>query len=61
MGLQVRRMSGEEEWAEHLQLRKRKSHFIFTIESTGILPPDQLFLRSIDILAAKCDKLLEHL
>ncbi|CAL8469321.1 g8862 [Coccomyxa elongata] len=57
----VRRMSGEEEWSEHLQLRKRKDHFIFTIESTGILPPHQLFLRSLDQLAAKCDKLLEHL
>lgn len=54
-------MSGEEEWSEHMQLRKRKDHFIFTIESTGILPPHQLFLHALDQLAAKCDKLLEHL
>ncbi len=59
--MQVRRLSGEEEWTEHLALRKRKDHFIFTVESTGVLPPDALFMRAVDALAAKCDKLLEHL
>lgn len=61
MMMQVRRLSGEDKWREHLQLRKRKDHFIFTIESTGILKSDVLFVRAIDVLSAKCDKLLEHL
>ena len=54
-------MSGEEAWRGCIELRKRKDHFIFTIQSTGILPPEQLCSRALDILAAKCDKLLEHL
>ena len=33
--MQVRRLSSEEQWAPFLQLRKRKDHFIFTVESTG--------------------------
>lgn len=61
MGLQVRRLSGEEAWSHCIELRKRKDHFIYTIESTGVLRPEQLFTRAIDILVAKCDKLLEHL
>ena len=44
-----------------IELRKRKDHFIYTVESTGVLRPEQLCARAIDILAAKCDKLLEHL
>ena len=60
-GLQVRRLSGEEAWRGCIELRKRKDHFIYTIESTGALRPEQLFTRAIDILVAKCDKLLEHL
>ena len=59
--VQVRRMSGEAAWAEHLELRKRKDHFIFTVESTGALPPDALFTRAVDVLVAKCDRLLELL
>ena len=54
-------MSGEEAWAGHVALRKRKDHFIFTVESTGALPPDVLFTRAVDALAAKCDRLLELL
>ena len=54
-------MSGEEAWRGRMELRKRKDHFIYTVESTGVLRPEQLCARALDILAAKCDKLLEHL
>ena len=33
--VQLRRLSGEEKWKGRLQLRKRKDHFIFTVQSTG--------------------------
>ncbi len=59
--VQVRQMSGEEAWRGCIELRKRKDHFIYTVESTGVLRPEQLCSRALDILAAKCDKLLEHL
>lgn len=35
MCTQVRRMSGEEFWEDHVRLQKRKDHFLWTIESTG--------------------------
>ena len=57
----VRRLCEQERWAECLQLRKRKEHFIFTVESSGVLPPDVLVAQALDILAAKCDKLAQRL
>eukprot|EP00775_Hariotina_reticulata_P001866 gene1866-2203_t len=39
------------------KLRKRKDHFIFTIESTGAVAPEDLFRRALQILAQKCEKL----
>ena len=35
--VQVRRLSGEEPWQKHLRLQKCKEHFLWTIESTGLL------------------------
>ena len=32
---QLRRLSGEDKWKGRLQLRKRKDHFVFTVQSTG--------------------------
>ncbi|KAK9810934.1 hypothetical protein WJX73_009740 [Symbiochloris irregularis] len=57
----VRALANEERWRDRMQLRKRKDHFIFTVQSTGILPPDELFIRSVDELSAKCGRLLERL
>lgn len=56
----VRRLSGVEPWKDLVRLQKRKDHFLWTIESTG-QPPEALFVAAIDILVAKCDKLLESL
>jgi DNA-directed RNA polymerase I and III subunit RPAC1 len=57
----ARRMSGEPEWAPYLQLRKRKDHFIFTIESTGAWRPHELFKEAVARIVSKCDKVLEGL
>ena len=57
----MRRLCESEEWAKKVQLRKRKDHFIFTIESTGVLPPAVLLTEALDILAAKADKLAASL
>lgn len=59
--LQVRRLAADERWAGRLHLRKRKDHFIFTVESAGALPPQVLFLRAVTALAAKADRLLQRL
>lgn len=32
---QLRKLSGEAEWEDSLQVRKDKEHFIFTLQSTG--------------------------
>jgi DNA-directed RNA polymerase I and III subunit RPAC1 len=54
---QVRRLLEQEKWRECVQLRKRKDHFIFTIESTGAVAPEELFRRALQILVQKCEKL----
>ena len=53
-------MSSEAKWAPYLQLRKLKHHFMFTIESTGILPPEELFMQAIDILRSKCSSAIQN-
>ena len=35
------------------QLYRVKNHFIFSVETTGALPPDQLFLEAVKILTKK--------
>lgn len=57
----VRRLSGEPRYAPYIQLRKRKDHFIFTIESTGAYKPHEIFQLAIDRIVSKCDKVLEGL
>ena len=54
-------MLDREEVSECVQLLKRKDHFIFTIESTGILPPEQLLMQAIDVLQGKAQRLAEKL
>lgn len=57
----VRQLSGMEEYMPYIQLRKKKDHFIFTIESTGAWKPHELFHEAVDRIVAKCDKVLEGL
>ncbi|KAJ3228539.1 DNA-directed RNA polymerase core subunit rpc40 [Chytriomyces hyalinus] len=44
-----------------VRLTRIRDHFIFNIESTGILPPDVLFLQSIQVLINKCQTVKEAL
>nr|XP_046258479.1 DNA-directed RNA polymerases I and III subunit RPAC1 [Scatophagus argus] len=44
-----------------VKLGRLRDHFIFTVESTGILPPDVLVTEAIKVLMAKCQKFLNEL
>lgn len=57
----LRRLLEQEQWQDVLQIRKKKDHFIFTIESTGVLPAEQLLVEALDILINKCEKLVQKL
>tara|TARA_B110000977_G_scaffold127493_1_gene162860 strand:- start:5224 stop:6420 length:1197 start_codon:yes stop_codon:yes gene_type:complete len=57
----VRELSGEPGWSEKIALRKKKDHFIFTVESTGQLPPDVLVKEAVKVLASKCQSVLSTL
>ncbi|KAL7249050.1 hypothetical protein ACSBR1_011252 [Camellia fascicularis] len=51
----------EEGWDKYVALRRVKDHFIFTIESTGALPPEVLFTEAVKILEDKCERLITEL
>lgn len=44
-----------------VELRRVRDHFIFTIESSGALPPEDLFTEAIKILEEKCDRVISEL
>ncbi len=44
-----------------VKLGRVQDHFIFSVESTGQLPSDDLFLQSVDILKKKAKRLLKAL
>ena len=46
------------EWEDRISLRRVKDHFIFTIESTGALPPEVLFTEAVKILEDKCERVI---
>ncbi|KAK0602870.1 hypothetical protein LWI29_037711 [Acer saccharum] len=50
-----------EEWEKRVSLRRVKDHFIFTIESTGALPPEVLFTEAVKILENKCERVFSEL
>ncbi|KNA08964.1 hypothetical protein SOVF_157970 [Spinacia oleracea] len=51
----------EEGWDEKIALRRKKDHFIFTVESTGALPPEVLFTEAVKILEDKCERIITEL
>lgn len=53
----MRDTANEAEYCDYIQLRKRKEHHIFTIETCGAIPAATLFKRAIAILRAKCENL----
>lgn len=44
----------EPDWQKRVKLARRKDHFIFSIESAGVLPPEVLFTEAVRILMEKC-------
>ena len=40
-------------WEERVQMARVKDHFIFTVESTGALPPEMLFQEAVKVLMNK--------
>ncbi|XP_050218592.1 uncharacterized protein LOC126669221 [Mercurialis annua] len=52
---------GGEEWEKRVALRRVKDHFIFTIESTGALPPEELFTEAVKVLEDKCERVITEL
>ncbi|XP_049345550.1 uncharacterized protein LOC125810073 [Solanum verrucosum] len=51
----------EEGWDKNVALRRVNDHFIFTIESTGALPPEVLFTEAVKILEEKCERVITEL
>ncbi|RWR76192.1 DNA-directed RNA polymerases I and III subunit RPAC1 isoform X1 [Cinnamomum micranthum f. kanehirae] len=51
----------EKHWEECVDLRRVRDHFIFTIESTGALPPEVLFTEAVKILEQKCERIIAEL
>ncbi|GLJ18919.1 hypothetical protein SUGI_0338150 [Cryptomeria japonica] len=48
-------------WDRRVQIRRVKEHFIFSVESTGALPPEVLFIEAVKILEEKCERILTEL
>ncbi|KAH8891897.1 insert subdomain of RNA polymerase alpha subunit [Thozetella sp. PMI_491] len=46
-----------EEFHGKVKLGRRRDHFIYSIESTGQWPSDELFLEAVKVLKVKCEKL----
>lgn len=51
----------DESWENKIKLYTKKNHFVFTIESTGILKPVQIFKQSLKILYTKAYNQLKEL
>lgn len=49
------------ELAEKVKLGRIRDHFIFSVESTGQLDSDELFLDSVRLLKAKAERFKRHL
>ncbi|KAH6786287.1 RNA polymerase I subunit 43 [Perilla frutescens var. hirtella] len=50
-----------DDWETLVAVRRVKDHFIFTIESTGALPPEVLFTEAVKILEDKCERVISEL
>ncbi|KAI5321339.1 PREDICTED: DNA-directed RNA [Prunus dulcis] len=48
-------------WENAISLRRKKDHFIFIIESSGVFPPEVLVTEAVKILEEKCDRVISDL
>ena len=49
------------EFQDKVKLGRVRDHFIFSVETTGQYPSDELFIMSVRALAAKANKIRRHL
>lgn len=49
-----------EEFKDRVKLGRKRDHFIYHVESTGAMQPDEIFVKSVDILRNKCLDLLQY-
>ncbi|KAK7205885.1 DNA-directed RNA polymerase [Myxozyma melibiosi] len=42
------------EFEGRVRLGRQRDHFIYTVESTGAMTPDEIFLKSVQLLKKKC-------
>ena len=49
------------DWEETVKLARIKDHFIFTVESTGALPPEVLVQEAVKVLMHKCTAIAQLL
>ena len=56
-----RNIHRHEDLKDAATISKISDHFIFTVESTGALLPENLVIQAIDILSDKCDIFLSEL
>lgn len=48
-------------FADTVVLGRVKNHYIFSVESVGAIPAHNIFVRALDVLDRKCDKILAAL
>lgn len=51
----------EKPFSDHVELTRKRDHFIFDVESTGALPADELVTEALSILMDKCSNVLQGL
>jgi len=49
------------DWGEKIRLSRVRDHFIFSIESTGAIAPEDLFMRALQVLVDKCGNVVDRL
>ncbi|ETV99515.1 hypothetical protein H310_08187 [Aphanomyces invadans] len=48
-------------WSDKVKMGRVSDHFIFSVETVGMLPPEDLLPEAIKVLVAKCDVAVESL
>lgn len=51
----------EDDLKEDVEINRIRDHFIFSVESTGILPPDELVAEAVKVMMGKCQRFLQEL
>lgn len=49
------------DWSKKVNLKRIKDHFIFSVETSGVLRPEDIFKESLKIFTAKCRSVLVEL